>query len=212
VAAVRRAIGLLTGQYRVSPLRTLAASGPGRRILAGRRFTVRGASRVATDGGRLELGLLRQDFTHPRDVGLLHVRGRLVVHGNVRLGRGNRWDIAAAAQVQVGAETYFSAGVQLVSSTAVTVGAHCAIGWETQFLDDDFHELAVGGRERPRTAGITVGDRVWIGSRCTLLKGTSVAPGCVVASNSVVSGVFSEPGCLIAGNPARVVRTDVSWR
>jgi acetyltransferase-like isoleucine patch superfamily enzyme len=208
---IARLRALLVGEFRISPARTALVGRPGRRLVVGRRFIVRGASRIHTHGGRLELGLLEQGFSHPRDTGLLRVKGRLDVHGNVRIGRGNRWDIGTGAQVSVGPETYFSADVLLVATTNVEVGSNCAIGWGTQILDDDFHLLRVAGHDRPRRGAVRLGDHVWVGSRVTLLRGTHVAAGSVIASNSVLRGDFPEPGSLIAGNPARVVRSGVEW-
>ncbi|MEJ7665610.1 MAG: hypothetical protein WKG07_41865 [Hymenobacter sp.] len=62
------------------------------------------------------------------------------------------------------------------------------------------------------TNDIVLGDRVWIGSRVSIFKGTVIPSGCVVASNSVVKGVFTEENALLAGNPAKVVKRNVQWQ
>ncbi|WP_369292706.1 acyltransferase [Nocardioides oceani] len=87
------------------------------------------------------------------------------------------------------------------------IGERCAIGWNTHFLDENFHQLhgQVSG------ARIEVGDDVWIGSGVTVLPGARIPDGCVVAANATVVGVFDEPRCLLAGLPARVIRRDVEW-
>ena len=94
----------------------------------------------------------------------------------------------------------------------MSVGEDCAISWGCQFLDDDFHELSYEGRAKVDDPKIRIGSHVWIGSRVSVLKGAVIPDGCIVASNSVVGKVFTEKNCLIAGNPAQVIRHDVSWK
>jgi len=61
-------------------------------------------------------------------------------------------------------------------------------------------------------APINIGNKVWIGCSTTILKGTTIADGCIVGSNSFVNKVFNHTNCLIAGNPARIVKENVHWR
>lgn len=54
-------------------------------------------------------------------------------------------------------------------------------------------------------APVVVGDNCWIGSRVTLLSGTTLGDGTVVASGAVVKGNFPSR-VIIGGIPARVLR------
>jgi acetyltransferase-like isoleucine patch superfamily enzyme len=91
------------------------------------------------------------------------------------------------------------------------LGAGCSIAWGCQFLDEDFHALSYLGKSASDGNRITVGSRVWIGSNVSVLKGSVIPDGCVVASGSVVRSRFTEKNALIAGNPAKIVRHNVSW-
>lgn len=51
---------------------------------------------------------------------------------------------------------------------------------------------------------IEIGDDVWIGSYCTILKGVKIGRGAIVASNSVVTKDVEEFS-IVAGNPAKIV-------
>ena len=56
------------------------------------------------------------------------------------------------------------------------------------------------------TADITVGDDVWIGYRATLLPGTTIGRGSVIAAGAVVAGDL--PPMVVAGGvPAKVIRS-----
>jgi len=68
----------------------------------------------------------------------------------------------------------------------------------------------MGSPSRPRSGPVTIGDQVWIGTGATVLAGVTIGDGAVIAAGSVVAAAV--PGrTLAAGNPARVVRQDVSW-
>jgi acetyltransferase-like isoleucine patch superfamily enzyme len=54
--------------------------------------------------------------------------------------------------------------------------------------------------------GIVIGDNVWIGAKATLLDGTCIGAGSIIAAGAVVKGDFP-PRSLVAGVPARRLRS-----
>ncbi|MEN9826764.1 MAG: hypothetical protein RI953_2509 [Pseudomonadota bacterium] len=70
----------------------------------------------------------------------------------------------------------------------------------------DFSEQENETRWIAPTDPVLIGDDVWLGANCTILKGARVGDGCIVASGSVVTGGEYPPRSIIAGNPARVIR------
>lgn len=182
----------------------------GVRLVAHARTELRGLRNLTTHG-TLRVGLRYIGFTSPHDRTLLNLGGRLITHEDVDIGKGCRLDIGPGGVVEIGAGTYLNPFCTLIIMHSLSIGSRCAIAWEVQMLDEDFHEIDYPGRRPAGPASISIGDRVWIGSRVSIYKGTVIPSGCVVASNSVVKGVFTEENVLIAGNPARVVRQQVSW-
>jgi acetyltransferase-like isoleucine patch superfamily enzyme len=126
---------------------------------------------------------------------------------HVTIGRGTRIKVQAGGQVKIGANTYISNSGVVAITKGLTIGRDCAISWEVHFLDDDGHQIGDGETTKP----IVVGDHVWIGARATILKGSEIGSGCVVAAGAVVSGKFP-PNSLIGGVPARVLRENISWK
>ncbi|MCO1456928.1 hypothetical protein L0Z10_14020 [Burkholderia multivorans] len=51
---------------------------------------------------------------------------------------------------------------------------------------------------------------MWIGSDVRVLKGVAIGAGSVIGTGSVVTRDVPER-VVAAGNPARIVRRDVSW-
>jgi maltose O-acetyltransferase len=111
--------------------------------------------------------------------------------------------------ISIGANTTLNnACVLLAEGAGIRIGDRCLIGTEFQAMDTNAHELALGQRHRPdsRTALVDIGNDVFIGSRVTVLKGSRIGAGCVIAAGTVVvPGFEAPPGSIVAGNPARVV-------
>ena len=109
------------------------------------------------------------------------------------------------AVIEIGAGTFVNHRTELVAHERVRIGRDCLLAWDVLVLDSDSHAVDGG----TVTAPVTVGDRVWIGCRATVLKGVTIGDGAVVAAGAVV--VHDVPArALVAGNPARVVREYVT--
>ena len=63
--------------------------------------------------------------------------------------------------------------------------------------------LEVGEKE------IIIGDNVWIGCRCLLLKGCSIPSGSIVAAGSKITKKFEQNNSLLCDN--KIIRNNVSW-
>jgi len=91
--------------------------------------------------------------------------------------------------------------------TAITFGNYLLSSWDNQFFDNDFHRFySIEKHELiPESKAIVIDSKVFIGSRCTILKGTSISFRSVVSSNSVLNKNYGEEiGTLISGNPATI--------
>jgi acetyltransferase-like isoleucine patch superfamily enzyme len=92
------------------------------------------------------------------------------------------------------------------SRDSITIGARCAISWDVQVLDTDYHELVGSEPTRP----VVIGDDVWIGARAVILKGVTIGDGAVVSAGAMVRENVPARA-LVGGVPARVLRSDVDW-
>jgi len=97
----------------------------------------------------------------------------------------------------------------IIVKKSIKIGKGCAIAWNTEFVDWNSHKIEYEGR-RERDTSIVIGEHVWIGSGAKILPGVTIEKGSVVSANAVVTKSFPE-NVLIAGNPARIVRENVSW-
>jgi hypothetical protein len=92
----------------------------------------------------------------------------------------------------------------------IRVGAYTLIAPGCVLVDSDFHAPWPPERRHidpgyERDAGIDIGDHVWIGMHCCILKGVRIGRGSILAAGSVVTRDLPA-NCLAAGVPARVVK------
>lgn len=59
---------------------------------------------------------------------------------------------------------------------------------------------------------ITIGDHVWIMSRCMIFAGCCIPNGSALAACSFASKAFDEENTLLAGVPAGVVKRGIKWQ
>lgn len=95
-------------------------------------------------------------------------------------------------------------------SKSIKIGDHVMIAANVTIMDSDFHVVfpPQGRLTNPGyefDANIEIGENVWIGTRCTILKGVSIGKNSVIAAGSIVSK--SIPANVVAGGiPAKVIR------
>lgn len=84
---------------------------------------------------------------------------------------------------------------------------------DTVIRTSDGHSLVDSDTGLPinEPQDVLIGNRCWIGTRCTILKGTVLPDDCVVGANSLVNKAFTESGLLLVGSPARVLKRNVRW-
>lgn len=196
---------------RLSILRTLYLSRRhGGRIIVfrGTRIKLEKGARISVaPGARLMLGTTHYGGT-PVSLNIQR-NARLTIHGDVAILRGTRVIIGEDAHLEIGHQSFINFDSAVTCYEHLIIGANCAISWDVNILDGNGHELAVAGVPRPRKWPVRIGDNVWIGAGASVRA--SIADGSVVAAGSVVTREVP-PKVIVGGNPARVIREDVTWR
>ncbi len=133
------------------------------------------------------------------------------IQGRVKLGPGVRVILEPGASISIGDNTYVTAASIIHCASSISIGSDCAIAWGTTILDTDFHSIVYEDRKHNSISKpIVIEDKVWIGCNCTILKGVTIGSNSVIAANSLVNKDVP-PNSLVAGNPAKVIKTNISW-
>ena len=179
-------------------------------ILAYPNSIIKGLKNIHTKD-ILSIGIDYYGFISQKDYTFLNIQGLLKIEGAFSIGRGCRVLIGPNATCSLNKNSYVSPLTSFIIMHGLFIGEGCAISWNCQFLDEDFHQIDYDNKQTTKENIITISDKVWIGCNTNILKGTFLAKGCVVAAGSVVRGRFEEENCLIGGNPAKVIKRNISW-
>ena len=100
-----------------------------------------------------------------------------------------------------------------LNNAGITMGNEVLIGRNSIIRNHDKHTILNLETNLPTNppASVVLGNHLWLTQHITILKGTHIADGCMVANLAILSREFDKPNCLIAGVPAKIVREQVGW-
>lgn len=119
-------------------------------------------------------------------------------------------DVLAGGKIKIGNNCGFSS-VVMSSRIGIEIGDYVIVGGNVRIFDHDFHEMDARSRRggtdgnEIRSAGIIIGDDVFIGTNVIILKGTTIGDRSIIAAGSVVFGLNIPPDSLVKGNPGKIV-------
>lgn len=117
-------------------------------------------------------------------------------------------------KVTIGKRTTFG-GARIVNAgnnNLIQIGKDCLFSDNIEIWASDTHQIynssnVIINKEQP----IVIEDKVWIGSKVTILKGVHIKTGSVIGIASVVTKDI-EPNTISVGNPARKVKNIIGWK
>ncbi|WP_243867143.1 acyltransferase [Paenibacillus sp. BK720] len=115
----------------------------------------------------------------------------------------------ADAKIRIGNNVGIS-GATIYARKSIQIGDNTLIGGNTKIIDNDFHPIdpivrRITPNDHMGVRPIEIGENVFIGCNCLILKGTKIGDNAVIGAGSVVSGEIPA-NCVAAGNPVRVIR------
>ena len=113
------------------------------------------------------------------------------------------------AKMKIGDNSGFS-GTSIFCACNISIGRYCNIGGNTFIWDTDFHPLDYIKRRNNDESSIIskpifIGDDVFIGANCIVLKGVNIGNRSIIGAGSVVTGIIP-PDEVWAGNPAKFIK------
>ena len=144
----------------------------------------------------------------PDNVVFIRLRGRLARPffkkcGN-RLGIGRNVTFYNPSKIEIGSDVYIAYGCWFSSGLGIII--------EDEVLFGPYNVIATSNHTRLNGSfrfGKAVGKQIrfkkgsWIGANCTILAGTILGNGSVIAANSLAKGDIPD-NCVFAGNPGEV--------
>lgn len=97
-------------------------------------------------------------------------------------------------------------------SSRITIGEECMFANDIDIRCGDSHSIieTASGNRINYAEDVIIGRHVWVAAHAIILKGVTIGADSVVASGAIVTR-SCEPGSILAGNPARVIKSGISW-
>lgn len=153
-----------------------------------------------------QVGAKTRTFWRPN----IQNRGRMVIGARVRLN--SNWapiELTSGPDgvVEIGDGVFINYGSLISAQQRVRIGANVMIGNYCIVADTETPGTGdAPGAPSIEPRPVEIGDGAWLAARVTVLPGTRIGAGAVIAAGSVVSGDI--PARSVAGGiPARVLRT-----
>lgn len=132
---------------------------------------------------------------------MYHINNSKVIIGNNNrfsgYGEGEITIVNSNALIEIKNDCMFANGVMIYNTDGHPI---------YEYNTENKHPINCGG------LNITIGNHVWIGKNATILKGVTIPDDCIIGRASVVaSKTFTDSHCAIVGNPAKIIKTNVTW-
>ena len=132
--------------------------------------------------------------------GQIHCKERIILDDHVML--------FAKGQLQIGKRFGMNRYSRIVAHEKIEIGDQVTIGQMVSILDHDHRykmeedHLTLDGYT---TAPVKIGSHIWIGDKCTILKGVTIGDNVVIGANTLVHKDVP-PGVVIGGNPFKILK------
>lgn len=174
--------------------------------------------RLATVGKMFETFRDADIFNESEDPSRINIGHHSIVLGTLQC--------KMQGQINIGSYSMIQNATAIMCLEQISIGNFSAVAGGTVVCDNNNHSTdpiewlehrlraAPGGEGYPGSGNgwelsesipISIGDGVWIGAGCSVLKGVTIGDGVIVARNSVVTKDVPS-FAIVAGNPARIVK------
>lgn len=139
--------------------------------------------------------------------------GEIIFKGRCTIGNNSFLVQGADSRIVFGDDEFLaSAAIKIISFKGIEFGKYVRAGWESVFMDTNFHPLYDMKKDAFKRAYglIKIGDYNWFGMQCKVMHSVETPERCIFGMGSVVGrGCKFESYCVHGGSPLRVLTRNV---
>lgn len=127
--------------------------------------------------------------------------GRIILNDDVM--------IFSKGHLEIGKNLGVNSYSRIVTHEYIKIGDHVTIGQMVSILDHDHaYQMNNQGLQLNgyNTKPISIGNNVWIGDKCTILKGVNVGNNVIIGANTLVNKNIPD-NSIVAGSPMKVIKS-----
>ncbi len=121
---------------------------------------------------------------------------KIIYRKNLLIGKGVTWRRGFSvmkmpeAVIQIGDNCFFNNDCSINSNHLIKIGGGVLFGENVKIYDHNhrFNEHKPIKAQGFSNGTVTIGERCWIGSNVTILKGSKIGNNCVIGAGCVISG------------------------
>ena len=169
--------------------------------------------KLSNGAGKIRISLAGDNNTIFLDEGVRIGQYLTIIAGQLHKNFGK----IENTDIHIGKNTGFeSCSIFTYNSHALLhIGEQCMIAFDVTIYHTDAHPIYDVEKKNiiNKVKTLSIGNHCWLGARSTILKNVILPDDCIVGWGSVVSSRSISGGghCILSGNPARVVKTGVTW-
>ncbi|MBN1437604.1 MAG: acyltransferase [Sedimentisphaerales bacterium] len=166
--------------------RNVIRIGKGARLIVGKRLHLSTRPTAWPGGCFIELGANST----------IHFTGYASIRAEVRI------ETTENAKITIGDRCIVRERARINANQEITLGDRTGIGNSTMISDGDFHPIIENGKVQQMTAPVHIGDHIWVGAHCIILKGVTIGNDTMIGAGSLVTKDI--PDHVVAfGRPAK---------
>ena len=174
--------------------------------------------KIELGGGKIKPGMVMLGFNavsiYPQNGIMIENKGTIYFHGRCYVGNNSYISVGSSGYASFGEDFGATASFRLASYDRIEFGNQVSVGWDCLFMDSDFHRLTREDGKPVKAYGkIQIGNNVWFGNNCVVLKNTVVPNFTTVAAGTMLAGRCSVPEKTVIGNHREmIILKHGAWR
>lgn len=144
-------------------------------------------------------------FIHGNDNELI-IDESCKISGNIHIRQGSC--------IKIGKHTTFVfVNLFALEKTPIIIGEDCMFSSGIIIRNSDEHSIIdkISKQRINQASSVMIKNRVWLCENVYITKGVMIADEVIVGANSLVTNNLTENYALFAGNPAKLIKKDVTW-
>lgn len=157
--------------------------------------------------GMITMGLNRVPF-YPNEGIKFDNSDTIIFKGPYNIGNGSAISVGENAILTFGSNFKATCSFRCISHNYVKFSSNCLIGWDTIFMDTDWHTLKYPNGKNTKGYGkIEIGSDVWFANGCRIYKNTYIPNKTTISANTVLSEKLEIPeNCIISNQNEIIIR------
>jgi hypothetical protein len=137
---------------------------------------------------------------------------KLIIDGDFEIGNGTQIILDKGASLYIGGRRNESASgiterTRILVRKQVHIGFDCIFAWDVFITDCDWHTI----ENKENQGDVSIGNHVWTAHKCSILKGSRIGNGCIIAAHAVMTGQILPDNCMGGGNPFHILAENLVW-